>query len=63
MAQQAKDGSVRVNLDVLSHSEAARLRVAVKRADDAPDIASGPVPDLRFEGRTSRIDVYLVNAP
>ena len=28
MAQQAKDGSVRVNLEVLSHSEAARLRVA-----------------------------------
>jgi 16S rRNA (guanine1516-N2)-methyltransferase len=42
---------------------AARLRVAVKRADDAPDIAPAPAPDLRFEGRTSRIDVYLVNAP
>ena len=38
---------------------AARMRVAVKRADDAPDIVDSPAPDLRFEGRTSRIDVYL----
>jgi 16S rRNA (guanine1516-N2)-methyltransferase len=37
----------------------ARMRVAVKRADDAPDIVDSPSPDLRFEGRTSRIDVYL----
>lgn len=38
---------------------AARIRVAVKRADDSPDIAGAPAPDLRFEGRTARFDVYL----
>lgn len=38
---------------------AARLRVAVKRADDSPGIEGAPEPDLRFEGRTSRVDVYL----
>ncbi len=38
---------------------AARLRVAVKRADDSPGIEGAPAPDLRFEGRTSRVDVYL----
>jgi 16S rRNA (guanine1516-N2)-methyltransferase len=38
---------------------AARLRVAVKRADDSPGIEGAPAPDLRFEGRTSRLDVYL----
>jgi len=38
---------------------AARMRVAVKRADDAPDIAGAPAPDVRFEGKTARFDVYL----
>jgi 16S rRNA (guanine1516-N2)-methyltransferase len=38
---------------------AARIRVAVKRADDSPDIAGASAPDLRFEGRTARFDVYL----
>ena len=38
---------------------AARVRVAVKRADDSPPIEGAPEPDVRFEGRTSRVDVYL----
>lgn len=38
---------------------AARLRTCVKRADDAPAIDGAGEPDLAFEGRTSRIDVYL----
>jgi 16S rRNA (guanine1516-N2)-methyltransferase len=38
---------------------AARLRTCVKRADDAPGIEGAGPPDLAFEGRTSRIDVYL----
>jgi 16S rRNA (guanine1516-N2)-methyltransferase len=38
---------------------AARLRTCVKRADDAPAIEGAGAPDLSFEGRTSRIDVYL----
>jgi 16S rRNA (guanine1516-N2)-methyltransferase len=38
---------------------AARVRVAVKRADDSPPNEGAPEPDVRFEGRTSRVDVYL----
>lgn len=38
---------------------AARLRACVKRADDSPPIEGAPPADLSFEGRTSRIDVYL----
>ncbi len=38
---------------------AARLRTCVKRADDAPTIDGAGRPDLSFEGRTSRVDVYL----
>ncbi|MSR04731.1 MAG: rRNA methyltransferase [Phycisphaerales bacterium] len=40
---------------------AARMRVCVKRADDAPDIADAPAPDVRFEGKTARFDVYLTH--
>jgi 16S rRNA (guanine1516-N2)-methyltransferase len=42
---------------------AARVRVAVKRADDSPPIEGAPEPDVRFEGRTSRVDVYLPRSP
>ena len=42
---------------------AARVRVAVKRADDSPPIEGAPEPDVRFEGRTSRVDVYLPRTP
>ena len=42
---------------------AARMRVAVKRADDSPPIDGAPEPDVRFEGRTSRVDVYLPRSP
>lgn len=38
---------------------AARLRTCVKRSDDAPPIEGAGAPDLAFEGRTSRVDVYL----
>lgn len=37
----------------------ARLRTCVKRSDDSPPIEGAGPPDLAFEGRTSRIDVYL----
>jgi 16S rRNA (guanine1516-N2)-methyltransferase len=38
---------------------AARIRTCVKRADDSPLIDGAGAPDLSFEGRTSRVDVYL----
>ena len=41
---------------------AARLRTCVKRSDDAPTIEGAGAPDLAFEGRTSRIDVYLARS-
>lgn len=41
---------------------AAQLRVAVKRADDAPPIVATPEPDAVFPGRTARFDLYLVPA-
>jgi hypothetical protein len=37
------------------------MRVCDKRADDAPDIVGAPAPDVRFEGKTARFDVYLTN--
>lgn len=40
---------------------AARLRVCVKRSDDAPPIVEAPPASLTFAGRTSRIDVYLAS--
>jgi 16S rRNA (guanine1516-N2)-methyltransferase len=40
---------------------AACMRVCVKRADDAPVIVGAPAPDVRFEGKTARFDVYLTH--
>lgn len=44
-------------------SRAARLRTCVKRADDSPPIEGAGVPDVTFDGRTSRVDVYLAREP
>lgn len=46
----------------LAAQRSARLRTCVKRSDDAPPIEGAGTPDLAFEGRTSRIDVYLPRA-
>ncbi len=38
---------------------AARKRVVVKRADDAPEIAKARAPDYVVPGKTVRFDIYL----
>lgn len=47
----------------LAARRAARMRTCVKRADDSPPIDGAGTPDVAFDGRTSRVDVYLVREP
>lgn len=39
--------------------EAAKMRVVVKRADDAPEITASRKPDYVVAGKTVRFDIYL----
>jgi 16S rRNA (guanine1516-N2)-methyltransferase len=41
--------------------EAARMRLVVKRADDAPEITASRKPDYVVSGKTVRFDIYLKN--